>query len=395
MRLSMFSGLMSVIMAILVLAGGAIARTNAVDGTFAETFENYNELTGEHIANPVNAPDSNAWIAADSGHLFATNAPVNILPDSQRPIPGQLHDTVARLDTSGEGAVTNHLDGSGESAVWLDMNIQMVESDSVPMSPTNDAAIQTAVYLGTNMMLNVLCTPAGTTSNDWVELSGDDYYKAETGQWHRLTVSLSYDANFLGYDYFQVILDGTPLTNTLGWADTAFPGTQGGSWFECANRGTGHTQINMALFSGTGYLDNFVATNGAPTQGLLNGVPGWWLDGYGLAQENSEAGAEYNVDNDMYDAWAEWLLGTDPTSSNSFQLTVESNGGTNYLKWVTDGTIDPNAPNITIHKSTNLLDGYTSPAIEIDRGDMVEGTTNSWPDAAGGDAMYRLDAGSY
>ena len=73
---------------------------------------------------------------------------------------------------------------------------------------------------------------------------------------------------------------------------------------------------------------------------------------------------------------------------------VTSAGGTNTLVWVADGTMDASGPDLMLTKSTNLLDGYTS-TITVDRAALDAGT-NNWEDTTGtGDAMYRLDGGTY
>lgn len=388
MRLSLLSGLMAVGMAALILAGGAMAVTNSVS-LYTDDFEDY--LTGSNIANAVNGE----WHAAADTHMIATNSPVNTA--TSKALPDSAHTMVAKLDTEGD-SITNHLGGTGVDNVWLNMNIQMVPSDSEPTSFTNDTQVQTAVYMGTNGQLNLYhstlvdFTPT-FGSNVFTELT---HTAMETSSWHRLTVAMDYKSSVNGWGgdikFVQVTLDGSTIAGTDAWVDPSTPagGTSNGTWFICANQGTISDHINMALLSGTGYLDDFAVTNSAPTQASFytNGVPGWWLAGYVLEQDNTVSGALYNVDNDIHPAWAEWLLGTDPTVSNSFQLMATSNGGTNTLVWVADGTMDDSAPGVTLHKSTNLLDGYTS-TVDVPRTAMDAGT-NEWDDTTGGDAMYRL-----
>ena len=383
----MFSGLMSVGMAILVLAGGAMGVTNGIP--YSANFEGNYSPSGYITSTTNDATPQSQWVAAAASYMTATSSPAATAP---YPLSGS-HSQVAKLDTEG-GSITNHLDGSGESQVWLDMNIQMVPSDAEPTVVTNDTGIQTAMYVATNGDLNVYCTPAvGAGSNMWAVLSGTG---VDTGKWHRLTVSMAYNTEgFFNGDYFQVTLNGDVLTNEYAFTNpNTYPPQKGdtNSWFLCANQGTGHSQINQCLFSGTGYLDDFVVTNSEPTQATssyLHGVPGWWLGYFGI--EESDTGATNNVDGDMYVAWQEWLLGTNPkTVSNDFQLVVESNGGTNTLKWVTDSGLDTTVDGkILLYKSTNLLEGYTSTNDSNARNTLVEGL-NTWEDTTGGDAMYRL-----
>jgi hypothetical protein len=371
-----------------------MAGTNSVS-TYTDDFEAYSD--GEHIASTTNDVTSE-WVASATSHLVATGMPVNTLPSEQHPLPDSSHTRVAKLDTEGD-SVTNHLAGDSVDSVWLDMNIQMVPSDSQPTSFTNDSQVQCAVYMGTNGQLNLYhSTYDGAVfgSNQFSELS---HPAMATGSWHRLTVAMDYKSAVNGWatdvKFVQVTLDGTAITDVDAWVNPADPtdGISGGTWFVCANNTTIADHINMALLSGTGYLDDFVVTNGAPDQTATtyytNNVPSYWLSAYSLELDNSSSGALYNADNDVHPAWAEWLLGTDPTVSNTFQLMIDSEGGTNTLIWVADGTMDDNAPGITLHKSTNLLDGYSS-TVDLPRTAMDAGT-NEWEDTTGtGDAMYRL-----
>jgi len=381
--------------AMLVVTGNASAVTNSV-ATYTDNFEDY--ISGSNIANAVNGE----WHAAADSHMIATNSPLNDLPTAQHAVPG-AHTMVAKLDTEGD-SVTNLFNGvaAGETKVWLDMNIQMVPSDSEPTAFTNDTEVQCALYMGTNGQLVAYNremaegTYTIASSNIFTAL---EHTAMETGSWHRLTVTMDYkSANAAfgpGYhlEFFKITVDGVDITNAIAWDDPGTLATRGGKWFLCANADDAvERNLNMALFSGTGYLDDFVATNGAPTQTATmyytNGVPSYWLSAYSLELDNSSSGAVYNADNDMYEAWAEWLLGTDPTVSNDFQLTIESNGGTNTLKWVADGTMDASAPDIMIKKSVDLLVGYGSTQTH-DRSTMSVGT-NEWQDTTGGDAVYRL-----
>jgi hypothetical protein len=378
--------------AMLVVTAGAMAGTNAVDGSFRADFELYDN--GDEIASTTNDALSK-WVAADGGYMIATNSPLNNLPESQLAMPDSAHTRAAKLDTEGS-AITNHLAGPAGTNVWLDMNIQMVPSDSQPTSITNDSDVQTALYVGTNGQLNIyhatLTPPSTYGDNEFTELS---HTAMETESWHRLTVAMHYDGAF-GAHFCQVTLDGTAIEDAKAWVNPDDPndGTSGGSWFVCANSASIDNKISMALFSGTGYLDDFVVTNGAPDQTATtyytNGVPSYWLTSFNLELNNSSSGALYNADGDVHPAWAEWLLGTHPGESNSFQLMISSTGGTNTLIWVADDEVDENAPDLMLKKSTNLLDGYTS-TITVDRATEFTGGTNNWVDDTGtGDAMYRL-----
>ncbi len=370
-------------------AAGAV-RTNSLP--YANNFE----------ASPGSSIISTAplgWSAADTN--YAVVVTTNYSPSAGYPLSG-AHTAVAKLSTDGN-TITNILSGSNNTNAqyWIDMNIRMVSNDSEPSSITNDSGIQTAMYLSSSS--NLVLYHAMPDNPAIFDTASTNYFTTlshtaiENDSWHRLTLELDYftadDIYALDHEFVRVLLDGTAISNaTWAWDINNLGAGPGGEWFLCANSDSSSNRLlSAALLSGTGHFDDFVVTNGAPSYTVstfTNGVPGWWLANYTLTQDDTASGAMYD-DGDAHPAWAEWLLGTHPKVSNDFTLVVESNGGTNFLKWVTDANLDTGADGtILLRKSTNLLEGYTSTNDSNARSTLVAGT-NTWEDT-GGDAMYRL-----
>ncbi len=387
------------LLTILAIAMLSAASAPAIERTNSIPYANNFETLGTIIST---APLG--WSGADTN--FAVSVSTNYTAPGGFPLAGSAHTAAVELNTEG-GTITNLLTGSDNtnSQYWIDTNIRMVSSESAPTSVTNDNEIQVAIYLNASSNLVVYhAMPDDTgswtdaTTNYWTTLS---HTPIANDSWHRLTVQIDYfeTDNIYGLDheFFRIMLDGTAISNTTNaWQLGDLEAGAGGEWFLCANSASDSNRVLKAtLLSGTGHFDDFVVTNGAPTQATFytNGVPDWWLTNYNLELDNSSSGAVANADNDMYVAWEEWLLGTHPSVSNSFQLLVESDGDTNTLIWVTDALMDGSAPGtILIKKSTNLVEGYTSTQ-SVSRSTMQAGT-NAWPQA-GGDAMYRLGVKKY
>lgn len=342
------------------------------------------------------------WSAETNTYTTVSNMPV-VYTASNFPLDyNHSNGNVVKLDTEG-ASISNLVNDTGNTNVWIDTMIQMVPTDGdVPSLVTNGTDIQTGIWLGTNGMLSVIASEESgsfaTYSNILVELS---HTAIETGSWHRLTVVMDYkSANFFnggwyfGGDlpFFKVILDGSEITDAAAYTDpsSANGGSTGGAWFLCANQTTINKKMSAAVLSGTGYFDDFVVTNGAPTFVMptyyTNGVPGSWLAAHSLPQ--SDGGALTNSDTDVFANWEEWLMGTDPTVSNDFEVTTTSNGGTNWIWWQTSGYIDPGAPDIQIRKSTDLGGGFIE-TNTYPRSSLVDGT-NMWEDTSGVDGFYQL-----
>ncbi len=392
------SALLMAILAVAMIPAGsanAIVKTNSVP--YANDFE---------AAGTIIHTNALGWSGVDTNYAYTVVT--SYTATAGWPISG-AHTAVAQLDTQGD-TITNILSGSSntDTNYWIDMNIRMVSSDAEPSAVTNDSEVQVAIYLSSSS--NLVAYHAMPDDPAVFDTASTNYFTTlshaaiENESWHRLTVQMDYKTTGdpLGYgldhDWFRILLDGVAISNaTMAWDITDLEAGPGGEWFLCANSNIGTNRtLNATLLSGTGYFDDFVATNGEPTYAVTtyytNGVPSYWLTGFSLELNNSASGALYNVDNDVHPAWAEWLLGTDPTISNDFLLTVESNGGTNTVKWVADGMMDSSAPDIMIKKSTNLLESYSSTQTH-DRSTMSVGT-NMWEDTTGGDAMYRLGVNS-
>lgn len=115
------------------------------------------------------------------------------------------------------------------------------------------------------------------------------------------------------------------------------------SWSNFLSGTSSHTNVTM---TGDITLDAYFAPFC-----VTNGVPVWWLAGYGLGTNDSDALAD--TDFDSYFNWQEWIAGTDPTNDQSFfhfqQMGGVAPGGL-VIRWpsLTGRTY-------TVERSTNLL----------------------------------------
>lgn len=248
-------------------AAGA-TRTNSVP--YAQDFEGW--ASGSSVIRST----SYGWSGSDTNH--ATVVQTNYTSSSY-PMDDSTDLRVAQLGTDG-AYITNNLTGSNNTnnKYWIDMNLQMVQSESMP-NITNDTAIQSAIYLNASNQLAVYhaMTDEQGTADTWVSAETNywtvlDHTPFATDSWHRLTVEMDYDtlsdksSDLFDYEFFRVLVDGQAISNaTMAWDLDNLTGndTPGGEWFLGANASNNANRVlNATTFSGTGHFDEFVVTNG-------------------------------------------------------------------------------------------------------------------------------------
>jgi len=230
--------------------------TNSIP--FADSFEQYTE--NDSIIG------TNGWIAPTNIYAVVTNMSYSY---PNWPLGGEAHTKVVSLNTE-NSAITNVINKSLQPNIWIDTMVQFQQwsSDTLP-TVTNDTEIQAAFFVDTNGHLVIYHTDGETSgwatpSNTFTTL---DNPPLASNAWVRLTVKMDHESDGNGVGYFLVQLDGAAaLTNALAYANpTNSIIAPGGPWFVCANFAplnyNAHGISNIS-FSGTGYIDDFVVTNG-------------------------------------------------------------------------------------------------------------------------------------
>jgi len=86
---------------------------------------------------------------------------------------------------------------------------------------------------------------------------------------------------------------------------------------------------------------------------VTNGVPEWWLAGYGLT--NVDADSMCDADHDGMLSWQEWVAGTDPTNIGSvFRVVAPQTASSDgfVVRW-------PSVSNrsYNLYRAMNLMEG--------------------------------------
>jgi len=245
-----------------IVISGAIALASHTFGQnsvpFSDSFEQY----------PANSSiiGSNNWIGATNTYATVTNMTYSFSA-TQHPLRNATHSKVVQLNTE-NGAITNLVTSTSETQVWIDSMVQFqLWSDDAPPSITNDTGIRAAFYINNQSNLVIYHTDLDpglwSGSNVFTVIP---YTTIASGQWVRLTVNMDYSDDFEGVSFFRVQLDGgEAITNALAFDAPNSFGSFGGSNFVSANlfpSGTHPLNLSSVGFSGTGYIDDFVVTNG-------------------------------------------------------------------------------------------------------------------------------------
>lgn len=203
-----------------------ILKTNSFEGTLDST--DWFVGASKYLDDVVVANDT-----TNNRSLYSNDA-------TNRPMPDATNTKVLKLDES--VTFTNRIGTSGASfaaegsAVYVDMLVKFVPSDT--LAPV-DGAVKMAIAV-TNNLLAVTRWNEGI--NEWV-ITGTTI---DTSVWHRVTVKLEFqDPERLA----TVFIDRTPVTVGAG---TQFRITDN----------EGSVTLKAISFSGTGYIDEIVVTDG-------------------------------------------------------------------------------------------------------------------------------------
>jgi len=346
--------------------------------SYNDSFESYS--SGAQLVG------NNGW-TGDADAAIVTTATYSISVPPGYPLPSAVHSQVAVVSKP----LSNTNSSSEGSNVNVDFMVKPVLRDAPPDTISNN--VQVAMYFDTNGYLTVRHSAgSGVYTQLWTTLNTTPI---GTSEWVRVSVAMAYTNDGNADTYFSVYLNGTQISDGLGYATPSSSAASPGPWLMCADSpgyggGGGNPWISSFSTEGECMLDDVVVKY-EPLSWTTGGFPpSGWLAGFGLANGDSDD------DNDGRLSWEEYCASTDPTVSNSQFRVVEQgiNGsGYEYLKWVCVG-VDPALGAFSVEKSTDLTavgGGWAaaSPAC----GARVEGT-NTWTEdsLAVPGAFYRLRA---
>jgi hypothetical protein len=342
---------------------------------YAEPFENFlagTELTG-----------FSGWYGPGGDtapRVISTNYTLAIQGDL--PIPYAEHTQVLAID----GLVTNGFAGTGAyTSLWIDSVCEMTRWRN-PSPPEDRDRAQLQVYVDADGFLRVWNTPdpvSHPSSNGWTTLPG---VQVVDGAYHRITVHADYQREASGHFYFELFVDGVPVTQPV-------------ARFAAAN--TNNAFLSRLVMSGPFVLDDLVvdirdpftalyliqatasangnispaanvfveaganqqftitpnqffhiadvlvdlvgvgAVTSVPFNNVMtnhtveavfapdmaaNNTPHWWLYQQNAAWSNDfDAAALGNADGDSLFTWQEYLAGTDPLDEYSYPWLSISN----------------------------------------------------------------------
>ena len=206
-----------------------------------------------------------------------------------------IEDGQLKLNTQGTDLTwTPNADNDTTAITYIDADVTFVGSDAAPTVTETD--IHTAVYLKnlvddtTSEVTNsVLCAWARTGSNDatWVELAGFNFVEGE--QYHLRIM--------LNGDVLSYYVDNTLMTSVDGSM----------SAFRSAKTGISGS-VDSVSFRGTGYIDNFAAS-----QEEVVAASHAQVVGYSVYMDND----------DVTQTWSELNYVYTPFGSQSMDITLD------------------------------------------------------------------------
>lgn len=211
---------------------------------YEETFESYSSGFEIHSVRGWSASDSsNAVVSAGTPSVIALNG---YNEPCGYPVGAADHDKVLKLS----GTVTNSFSVSASQMVWLDMMVQAGSPGLVDAGLLDSAHM--ATYFNNDGHPVVYHYDNGGSSNRWTEIP-----EITKSGWARATICLSYDTG-----YFQIKIDGNPLTNIQGNTSNDGFGSAGGSWFAMS---ASASQLNQVVLDGhDADIDDLVLTTVNP-----------------------------------------------------------------------------------------------------------------------------------
>jgi uncharacterized repeat protein (TIGR02543 family) len=216
--------------------------------------------------------------------------------------------------------------------------------------------------------------------------SHDGFSAAQAGaigdrqtSWVRTTVNGSGRLTFwwkvsseAGYDFLRFKVNGVTwreISGESGWQLVALRIEDAGlhtlEWNYTKDKDT-------AEGLDTGWVDQFIWSPDA--QVTSHGTPYSWLDQHGLASGgNYEAADTDDVDGDGFEAWQEYIAGTDPMSAASaFKATVRLTEGQRSIHWTPDLTNAVPVRVYSVYGVSNLLEVFpVTPVTNVPAGTLV------------------------
>lgn len=270
-------------------------------------------------------------------------------PPSSYPITNTTHTQV--LDVLGTISNTFVGESGTRTNIWVDAMVQAGRLSAAPSAP-NDA--QVAAYFNSNgqVVVKHRYYESWAPTDRWTELA---HSTVASDAWTRVTFKMNYlDVQYQEDEhFFEIRLNGgTAITSAWAYSDPnniIVSAPDGGTWFMCADSGSGSTRPNNKYFTGmafdgAGKVDDVVVT------GELGFVP------------------------------TTTTSTTTTTAPGGVKITAEPVGDTFRLSW-DNGT----APTVTVWWTDNLLDGWTNTQTDV-------GTGGTWddPDTSSSNRFYRF-----
>jgi len=244
---------------------------------YAEGFENLAGWGGAY----TNISGAMGWSSA-TGTLFDQSRIVNLLytySATNLPLLSLTHTNALALNT--QWATLTNSFGSGfdmsSSLLYLDAMMQFMPFVQTPANFTVlDTGIKGGVCVNANNQLAIYHGVADSNGTLLSNIVDATTLTVIPKSWHRVTLAIdatcTNNANSLAM--FQVLLDGGLVTNAnayaAGWnvsfsSSGALPSTSStGTWFRLATTNAVAKKLTALTFTGTGYVDDLVATTVNP-----------------------------------------------------------------------------------------------------------------------------------
>lgn len=195
------------------------------------------------------------------------------------------------------------------------------------------------------------------------------------GVWVRMSFTLDFNSG--AYLMVQPRVNGSLCPTAYGFRgpeDLRSPG----SWYICADQGSGNKKLSAVSMVGQGSMDDLVVADSALSfahtgSTSTNNIPFVWFDSNGIARDPLD-----DLDGDGRTAAQEYIAGTDPNDATSFFQILRT--------WKEDGlavvqfTGSNPLATYAMKVCTNLLlkDGWTTVTGDLS---LVNGT-NTWKERA-------------
>lgn len=342
---------------------------------YVETFESYTNGFAMPGTNGWSAPNFNvAVVTTNATSIDALNAYSELCG---YPV-ASAHDKALKV----VGTVTNSFDMSDNQVIWLDKMMQANYIYSVDTNLIDDS--QTAFYFNTDGHPMIYSRDLTAGTNCWTEIPE---VTADAGEWVRLTLKLDYQTEDTGnaVRYFQVRINGYPLTNAIAWTANDGSGVAGGSWFAMLSN---PDRMHKLILGGQGAdVDDIVLTADNPLlrdvevvslHGTVNPPAGTNDCTYGdtITLAVTDSPVTQGTTNYICTGWN--MTGHAPASGTGTNVTVTlTNDLTLTWLWSTDYRLDTEA---ATNGTVSPGDGwYTNGATVIVTPDPAEGYIfDSW-----------------